>query len=217
MHRLILCLITFAALGYADPLNCDLSGYREQAGLKAHIAGDALQLTWTGEQNQDLRAVLAIEQGTPTVRELAARKPGGAWRILGQGLTPEYSFVSGKRRIGTDQLAPLKELGITDPKDLEPRKWMVFWDAPLMGGTGGRNLDLPRKPEEIHRGSAQFNATGCAVKTDGARIEVSFPGLSMDIFSGACSTPHIKERTWSGRRRSPRPTCRMWPTSTTPG
>ena len=44
---------------------------------------------------------------------------------------------------------------------------------------------LPRKPEEIRRADATFNTTGCSVKTDGARLEVTFPGLSMGIFAGS--------------------------------
>lgn len=186
INRGLLLVLTCFARTHADPLACDFSSYHEQPGLKAQTIADALQLDWTGEHNQALRVSFTITNGVPTLRELAARKPGGPWKTLGHNLTPEYSFVSGKRRIGTDQLAPLKQLGITDPKELEPRKWMTFWDAPLMlPGYGGRNLDLPRKPEEIHRGSATYHATACAVKTNGGRIEVVFPGLSMDIFSGS--------------------------------
>ena len=168
LKRLFFCLLAGAAIGQSDPLSCDLSSYKEQPGLKAQVSGDALQLAWSGEQNEELRALFAIDRGVPTIRELAARKQGGQWKILGHGLTPEYSFVSGKRRIGTDQLAPLRQLGITNPKDLDARKWMVFWDAPLMlPGIGGRNEDLPRKPEEIHRGAASYHATGCAVNWTG--------------------------------------------------
>jgi len=175
-----------AAIVEGGTLSCDLSAYHDQPGLKAQVSGDALQLSWTGERNQELRASFTINNGVPTVRELAARKAGGSWIVLGRSLTPEYSFVSGKRRIGTDQLAPLRRLGITDPKILDAKKWMAFWDAPLqIPGIGSRNEDLPRKPEEIHRGTATYQASGCAVKTDGARIEVSFPGLSMDLFSGS--------------------------------
>jgi hypothetical protein len=41
------------------------------------------------------------------------------------------------------------------------------------------------KPEDIKRASSTFNTTSCSVKTDGARIEVAFNGLSMGIFSGS--------------------------------
>jgi len=44
---------------------------------------------------------------------------------------------------------------------------------------------LPRKPEEIRRVWAKYQATGCQVKTDGARLEVTFPGLDAGIFSGS--------------------------------
>ena len=51
------------------------------------------------------------------------------------------------------------------------------WDAPLMvPGRAGTNMNLPRKPEEVRRAWAKYNTTSCQVKTDGTRIEVSFPG-----------------------------------------
>ncbi len=49
----------------------------------------------------------------------------------------------------------------------------------------GRVYGLPRKPEEIKTADATFKATSCSVKTDGARVEVNFPGLSMGIFAGS--------------------------------
>ena len=45
-------------------------------------------------------------------------------------------------------------------------------------------IDLPRKPEEIQRAWATFQITGCQVKTDGARLEVTFPGVTLGVFSG---------------------------------
>src|SRR6476646_9293670 len=115
-HRsLFLCgFLACAAAVYADPLSCDLSTYRAQSGLTARTAADAVELAWTGERNQELRASFGVDAGVPIVRELAVRKPGGQWQILGRSLTPEYSFVSGNRRIGTDQLAPLRQLGVND-------------------------------------------------------------------------------------------------------
>jgi hypothetical protein len=52
-------------------------------------------------------------------------------------------------------------------------------------GPEGRVYGLPRKPEEIKTADATFKATSCSVKTDGSRVEVNFPGLSMGIFSGS--------------------------------
>lgn len=51
-------------------------------------------------------------------------------------------------------------------------------------GPEGRVYGLPRRPEEIRSADAKFQATGCSVTTDGARVEVNFPGLTMGIFSG---------------------------------
>ena len=49
----------------------------------------------------------------------------------------------------------------------------------------GRVYGLPRRPEEIKTANATFKATSCSVKTDGSRIEVEFPGLTMGIFAGS--------------------------------
>ncbi|MPZ17353.1 MAG: hypothetical protein GEV06_05510 [Luteitalea sp.] len=53
-----------------------------------------------------------------------------------------------------------------------------------LGLPEGRVFGLPRTPEEVRRADASFAVTSCTVKTDGARIEVTFPGLSMGIFAG---------------------------------
>src|SRR5260370_30492290 len=45
-------------------------------------------------------------------------------------------------------------------------------------------MDSTRNPEEIRHAAASYQATGCAVKTDGARLELEFDGLEMGIFSG---------------------------------
>src|SRR5437762_10974454 len=61
------------------------------------------------------------------------------------------------------------------------------------GGRGGqtrdplvpnRTLGTPRTPSEIRRADSSFHTTSCSVKTDGASLIVTFPGLSMGIFSG---------------------------------
>jgi hypothetical protein len=83
-------------------------------------------------------------------------------------------------------MAPLRALGIAlTPEVVDREKWNAFWDAPLMvPGAPKTNLDLPRKPEEVRRAWATYQSTTCQVKTDGARLEITFPGLSMGIFSG---------------------------------
>jgi hypothetical protein len=52
-------------------------------------------------------------------------------------------------------------------------------------GPEGRVYGLPRKPEEIRSADAKFQTSSCSVNTDGSRVEVNFPGLSMGIFSGS--------------------------------
>ena len=46
-------------------------------------------------------------------------------------------------------------------------------------------MDCRGRPTKSRRPIATFKATGCSVKTDGARVEVNFPGLSMGIFAGS--------------------------------
>ncbi len=178
----------------ADPLQCDLSGYKSAAGLAAMMAGDALTVTWEGDKQQELRLRLGIEQGTPTIRELAVHRKGAAWAVLAANATPEFRVVSGVRRMSGQQLEPLQHLGVKiTPELIDQDKWDAFWDAPLdvpglpLGGRGpGGNLppDLPRSPSEIHRAEASYHAGSCQVKTSGQRIEIAFPGVELGVFSG---------------------------------
>jgi len=48
-----------------------------------------------------------------------------------------------------------------------------------------RVLGGPRTAAEIRRANASFQSSSCSVKTDGASLEVTFPGLSMGIFDGS--------------------------------
>lgn len=171
---------------HAQSLNCDLKDYKPQDGLKAEMRSGALELAWTGARGQELRAAFSIRDGQPVVTELAARKAGGPWISLGRNLTPEYQVTTGVRRLSEQQMAPLRGLGIAlTPEVVDREKWFAFWDAPLMvPGAPKTNLDLPRKPEEIRRDWATYHAGACAVKNDGARIEVEFDGLSLGIFAG---------------------------------
>src|SRR5882672_10310666 len=163
------------------PLNCNLSGYQGTTGLNATAANGALAVTWDGDRNQEVRLRFVIENGPPTIAELAARRKGGAWGSLAANVTPEYRVASGRRRMDSEASEGLRENGTTEitPGVFEKYQWDPFWDAPLFvpGGvaTDTRTLGLPRKPEEVHRGTATYAATGCEVKTDGAHLLVSFP------------------------------------------
>ncbi len=151
-----LCLVFLADPAPAQTV--DMTGYRPLAGLVAVSEGGSLTVTWDGEAGQELHARFSIVDGTPTVGELAARKKGGEWTTLGKGLVPEFGVTTGVRRTGH---------GL----DHEHR-WDVFWDAPL------------NHPDEVRRSRAAFHSDRFGIRTDGARLEVSFPGLTMGSFSG---------------------------------
>jgi hypothetical protein len=136
-----------------------MTGYRPQPGLEAVVENDLLRVSWEGEQGQELRARFAVVAGTPTIRTLEVRPNGGAWTTLGRNLMPEFNVTTGVRRTGH---------GLP-----EEQRWDVFWDAPL------------NHPEEVRHARASYRATGCAVRTDGARLEIAFPGLEMGLFSGS--------------------------------
>lgn len=57
-------------------------------------------------------------------------------------------------------------------------------EAPRDPLVPNRTLGTPRTPSEIRRADSSFRTTSCSVKTDGASLIVTFPGLSMGIFSG---------------------------------
>ena len=185
----------------ADPLTCNMSAYKAAVGLAATGDGKALTLTWTGPKAEELRMQMVINGGTPTIAELAMKKPAGAWTILASNLTPEYRVVSGWRRMDQEAYPELVEqFGKVSQALLDKYKWDAFWDAPLrvpggevahggatppLAGIPGTNQPgLPRNPAEVKRATATYAAKSCDVKTDGGRIEVSFPGVEMGIFSG---------------------------------
>jgi hypothetical protein len=180
------CLLFSTALAFGDVLQCDLSEYRELPGLKASLRDDKLAVEWDGARQQKLRVAFALENAQPTIREMAVRPSGGEWLVLGANLRPEFHVTTGQRRISEQQLAPLRALGVEiTPEVIESEKWKAFWDAPLVvPGRENTNPGLPRKPEEIRRANSRFDTKGCKVKTDGARLEISFPGLSLGVFSG---------------------------------
>ncbi len=184
----------------ADPLRCTTTGVMRIAGLTAETAGDVLTLAWDGEAGQQVRLRLAIDQGTPTITQLAVRPASGTWRTVVDRATPEFRVASGLRRISNQQLQPLRALGVELTPDVVDRhKWDAFWDAPLdlyqgapragnnpppAGGVANQP-GLPRKPDEVTRAVATYQAKSCEVKTDGTRLEVVFPGMLLGVFTGS--------------------------------
>jgi hypothetical protein len=194
---LILVLAGFSTL-HADPLQCSLSGYKAGPGLSATAANNTLTLIWDGDHNQTLRLRFGVTGGTPTIQELAVKKGNSQWAILASNISPDFRVVTGLRRMSNQQMAPLRGLGVELTNEIVDKyRWDPFWDAPLdLSPPGGRvgnpppaegianQPGLPRKPEEIKRAPAAYHVTGCDVKTNGARLEISFAGVQAGVFSG---------------------------------
>ena len=125
----------------AETVKCDLSQYKASSGLTAAIDQDTLIVTWAGQNGSEVRARYAIDAGQPVVRDLAVRKPGGQWTILGQNLVPEYQVLSGIRRMSVQQAQPLRSADVTlTPEVIEKNRWYAFWDAPLVMPDGPPSL-----------------------------------------------------------------------------
>ena len=192
-------LLLFGQPTYGQRLDCDLGEYENTPGLTATLTGDTLELTWDGDNNQELRLHLGIRGGTPTINDLAIRRDGRAqWVSVAGSVSPEFHVVSGFRRITNQQLNPLRQLGVElTPEIIDEKKWDAFWDAPLDLDQGEGRIGnppppegvanqpgLPRRPDEVRRTTATYRAESCQVKTNGARLEVSFPGMDIGVFSG---------------------------------
>src|SRR5437588_87426 len=195
-------VLSMSATASADPLACSLAAYKASPGMTATVDGTALTLTWDGEANGERSMRLAITNGTPTIQDVSVRKRGGAWATVASSLTPEFRVVSGWRRLDQEAYPALKEVyGTVTQELLDKYKWGAFWDAPLRvpgdevahgnstpppNGIPGTNQPRwPHKPEEIRRATASYKAQSCEVKTNGGRIEVTFPGVEMGIFAGS--------------------------------
>jgi hypothetical protein len=186
-----------------SPLRWDLSEYRGTPGLTAAVANDVLTLTWDGDRDEELRLRMTVNEGTPTIQDLAVRhrKKDESWITLASNVTPEFRVVSGYRRMTQQQMTPLHDVGVEiTPAIIAENKWNAFWDAPLVvpgtekGGlagdrppleSAGGQPGLPRKPEEVNRATAVYQAQSCEVKSNGARLEITFPGVQLGkVFSG---------------------------------
>src|SRR5215510_4705001 len=71
-------------------LNCSLTDYKAAPGLVAALTGDELAVTWDGDRNQELRLRFSINNGTPTMQELAVRRKGATWGVVASAVTPEF-------------------------------------------------------------------------------------------------------------------------------
>jgi hypothetical protein len=126
-----------------------------------------------------------VRDGQPVVAELAARKPGGTWIVLGKDLAPDFQVTTGRRRISTTELDILKKLHKDTPETENEYKWNVFWDAPLeIPGLDSHLVGPGRTPDEVKRATVSYNSSTCRVASDGDRVSIDFNGLTLGLFSG---------------------------------
>ncbi len=181
---LLFSLNLFVGVAGGQTLHCDFHDYKAVDGIRADGVGDAVSIVWRGESDQQLRAQFGIRAGQPIVKELAARKASGEWVILGTDLTPEFQVTTGKRRFGSIEKMELAKLNLDTPEFEEANKWNVFWDAPLAIPGTQRLVGPGRTADEVHRATSTYKSDTCSVKTDGARISITFNGLALGVFSG---------------------------------
>jgi hypothetical protein len=204
-HRgLLSVLFVLSPVVLLHAAQCDLSGYKRTPGLHASVEKDGVTIQWDGKHGDEIRMRLALRSGTPVVAEISIRGVKQEWRTLGTELKPEFRVETGIRRLPNEQIAPLKAAGIAlTPQVVDENKWEAFWDAPLRvsgqaAGPYARNIrfwmppaegigdlpGLPRREAEIRRSSATYHSDGCSVRTNGARLEVEFPGAVAGPFQG---------------------------------
>lgn len=194
--------VLLAGQAMATPLVCDTASFVAGDGLAVSKGAEDVTLQWTGETGQTGRLKLQVVAGEPRIAELALRRDGQDWVVVGSGLRPEFSVVSGVRRISNQQLVPLREMNVPITQAIVDKyRWDPFWDAPLdltspvsgrmsnnpppgAGLPGTDQAGLPRSKQEIKRASIDYHVESCSVRTDGARIIASFPGVKLGVFEG---------------------------------
>lgn len=62
----------------ADPMTCNLDGYRSAQGLSVRAAAGVLRVTWQAAGSQVARLRFGLERGAPIIREIAVRRGTGA-------------------------------------------------------------------------------------------------------------------------------------------
>ena len=179
----LLVISLLSTIATAQGLQCSFDDYKPIEGVRAAMNRGALEMTWQGEAGQQLEALFSIHDGHPLIRQLAVRT-GAAWNVLGKELTPDFQVTTGRRRTSATQRNLLKRFGIDTPAEENVRKWNTFWDAPLVVPGGHDTTDLPRSAGEIQRASVSYNSQSCRVTRNGARVSVTFDGLTLGLFSG---------------------------------
>src|ERR1700689_4857209 len=102
--HLALAFVLCGGVAAAQTTSCSLQDWKGIAGVTVTASRDSVEVSWPGEQGQQNRALFALRDGQPVVEELAARKAGGAWIVLGKNLAPDFQVTTGRRRISTTEL-----------------------------------------------------------------------------------------------------------------
>src|SRR5208282_2330148 len=97
--RMSWVVILCAGAAVVQAQSCNVQDWRPIAGVSATANSSGVEIVWQGEHGQQNRARFALRDGQPMVGELAARKAGGAWIVLGTNLEPESQVTTGRRRI----------------------------------------------------------------------------------------------------------------------
>lgn len=181
----------------AQAPSCSMTGYKALPGLTASATPNSVALVWEGDGGEPVRLWLGLRDRQPLIREIAVTSRGTR-RVFAQNAEPSFEIAGGFRRMSNQQIEPLNGLKVPiTPEIIDKDKWDVFWDAPLNleeppssrgnppPGAGIANQPgLPRKPSEIRRARATYDVRSCSVRTVGARLEVSFPGVTLGPFKG---------------------------------
>ncbi len=186
-----------AAAQNTNVISCNLEDYRAAGELQAQNIDGGIALSWLGAEDQPLIMELTTSSSDPRISALRMRDDSGTWVSVLEDVSFEYRIVEGFRRISNQQLAPFRGLGVELTQEIVDRyKWDVFWDAPLdlrevtPGGNPppadgvAQQPGLPRAENEIRRDVIGYNLTGCAVRSDGARMDLVLAGVTLGSFRG---------------------------------
>jgi hypothetical protein len=181
-----LILALCGSVAVAQSLSCSTRDYKPVNGISVAAVAGSVTVSWPGEHGDELRARFGLRSGAPFIEELAARKSGGDWVVLGRDLTPDFEVTAGRRRMSSTEINILKKFNQDTPANEEFYKWNVFWDAPLqIPGTENSHLvDGPRTAQEVTRAGVSYNSDACNVKSNGDQVSVTFNGLTLGIFAG---------------------------------
>lgn len=200
IKTIFLFILIHVSLGVSSPTHFDLSKYTHQEGLTASLSNEKLTVIWHGEETQILKLIFAVENEIPVIKTLAVSYDSGECHMIASNFISEFRVVSGVRRVTQQQTEYYEKKGIPLTKEiLNEIKWDAFWDAPLyiddkppLSHVGSipaaeaylNHPGMPRKPEEVVRATASYHVKKCEVRTNGARLEIIFPGVEAGIFKG---------------------------------